>query len=224
MASVEWKERQEEYHMKEAFRMIRTNLRFCGKDRKVIAVTSCIPEEGKSTVTVSLARALQDDGAKVVVVDADLRKSGMYRQLAVRGSHSGLSEFLSGQCGLEKVMLRSEKDGIWVILSGRVPPNPTELFRTETFSQLICTLREQFDYVLLDTPPIGLVIDAAVVSESCDGILWVIKSGKIHTRTVLETRRQLERCSCPVLGAVLNKVKNDRSGYYGSKYYGEYYG
>lgn len=222
MSGVKIKKKQPGYQITEAFRTIRTNLRFCGSDKKVIAVTSCIPNEGKSSVSMRLAQTLQEDGARVILIDADLRKSAMFRQISVEKECMGLSDYLSGQCGVNDIICDTDMENFKIILSGITPPNPTELLRTEAFHRMLQKLREMYDYVLVDTPPIGLVIDAAVIAESCDGILWVVSSGQISRRLALETKTQIEKTGCPVLGAVLNKAEIDRSEYYGGKYYGKY--
>lgn len=214
---VKIKKKQAGYQTTEAFRTIKTNLRFCGRDKKVIAVTSCVPNEGKSSVSMRLAQALREDGAKVVLVDADLRKSVMFRQVLIEKGCKGLSDYLAGQCSVNDIICDTDLENFKIILCGITPPNPTELLRTEAFRKLLQKLREMYDYVLVDTPPVGLVIDAAVIAESCDGILWVISSGQISRRIALETKEQIEKSGCPVLGAVLNKTESSLSEY-------EYYG
>ena len=214
---VKIKKKQAGYQTTEAFRTIKTNLRFCGRDKKVIAVTSCVPNEGKSSVSMRLAQALREDGAKVVLVDADLRKSVMFRQVLIEKGCKGLSDYLAGQCSVNDIICDTDLENFKIILCGITPPNPTELLRTEAFRKLLQKLREMYDYVLVDTPPVGLVIDAAVIAESCDGILWVISSGQISRRIALETKEQIEKSGCPVLGAGLNKTESSLSEY-------EYYG
>lgn len=212
-----------DYQTKEAFRVIRTNLRFCGSEKKRIVVTSCVPGEGKSSVSVSLALALAEDGARVILVDADLRKSGMLRNIRCKGPARGLSDYLSGQCGLTEIICRTDRENLHLVLSGVFPPNPTELLRTDRFRRMMEQLAEEYDYVLVDTPPLGYVIDAAVIAGSCDGILWVIASREIRKGMALEIKEQIEKCGCPVLGAVLNKTEIRKTGY-GSRKYGKYYG
>ena len=214
---VKIKKKQAGYQATEAFRTIKTNLRFCGRDKKVIAVTSCVPNEGKSSVSMRLAQALREDGAKVILIDADLRKSVMFRQVMVEKGSRGLSDYLAGQCSVNDIICDTDLENFKIILCGITPPNPTELLRTEAFRKLLQKLREMYDYVLVDTPPVGLVIDAAVIAESCDGILWVISSGQISRRIALETKGQIEKSGCPLLGAVLNKTESSLSEY-------EYYG
>lgn len=214
---VKIKKKQAGYQTTEAFRTIKTNLRFCGRDKKVIAVTSCVPNEGKSSVSMRLAQALREDGAKVILIDADLRKSVMFRQVMVEKGSRGLSDYLAGQCSVNDIICDTDLENFKIILCGITPPNPTELLRTEAFRKLLQKLREMYDYVLVDTPPVGLVIDAAVIAESCDGILWVISSGQISRRIALETKEQIEKSGCPLLGAVLNKTESSLSEY-------EYYG
>lgn len=228
MSTITINEKTTAYQITEAFRTIRTNLRFCGREKKVIAVTSCVPNEGKSSVSMRLAQALTEDGSSVILVDADLRKSVMRRRFTLREHCRGLSDYLSGYCSVKEAVQKTDVNKFDVILSGVVPPNPTELLRTKRFREMLVELREQYDYVLIDTPPVGIVIDAAVIAESSDGILWVISSGQIRRRLAVAAREQIEKSGCPVLGAVLNKVDTRKTpgggmyygdGYYGGRYY-----
>lgn len=213
-----------EYGIKEAFNSLRTNLKFCGKDIKNILITSCMPDEGKTEVTIHLAKAMGEDGQKVVIVDGDLRKSVMVGQhhLEVIGEHLGLTHFLTGQAEQEDILFTTDVKGVDIVLSGHSTPNPTALLGSPAFGELMAKLRKEYDVVLLDSPPLGAVIDAAVVAPHCDGAILVIETNRISHKFAQEVKKQLGIAGCRVLGVVLNKVVADRHGYY-NRYYKGYY-
>ena len=221
-----------DYKTTEAYRTLRTNLRFSGDDIKVVLFTSAMPDEGKSTVVFNLARSLSDSGDKVLVVDADMRKSvmmGRYRAADSEGnSIYGLSHYLSGQAELDDVLYGCEQmPGAGIIFSGSSVLNATELLEKAYFAQLVEWARDNYDYVLIDCAPLGAVIDAAVVATSCDGAVIVTAQKDVSSRMVAGGRRQLETTGVTILGAVLNKVRMNRGGRYGryyAGYYNKYYG
>lgn len=212
--------------MKESLRTLRTNIQFCGDDMKVIMFTSSIPNEGKSTVTVNLARSLSESGKSVLVIDTDMRKSVLMGRLKAKATEdkqvNGLSHYLSGQKALPDVVYLTQMPRFCMIFAGPSVPNPTEILDKKYFEDLITFARKNFDYVLIDCAPIGAAIDAAVVAKYCDGAVLVMAQGASDRRMVLEAKKQLEVAGVKLLGAVLNKVKAEK-GYYG-KYYGSHYG
>lgn len=217
---------KQDYARREAFNSLRTNLQFCGVDNKVIMFTSCTPNEGKSTVTVELARSLSEDGKKVILIDADLRKSVLVGRHRIHSENEmyGLSHFLSGQKKQEDVILQTNFKNFDMIIAGPVAPNPTELLGRERFTRLLADLKEKYDVVLVDCPPLGWVIDAAVIAPNCDGAIIVVESNAISYRYLQDVKKQLEVTGVPILGAVLNKVKVQKGGYYNRYYSGHYKG
>lgn len=215
--------RQElDYSANESYKSLRTNLLFCGEDKKVIAVTSCTPNEGKSTVSLNLALSLADSGKKVLFIDADLRKSVLMGRTEVEGEEiKGLSHLLSHQETIENVICATNVPRFHIIYVGIVPPNPAELLGGKYFKRFLSAIRKVYDYVIIDTPPLGSVIDSAVIADECDGSIIVMESGVISYRFAQDVKGQLEKCNCPILGVILNKVDMSKQGYYG-KYYGKY--
>ncbi len=213
-----------EYSINEAYKTLRTNLSFCGDDVKVILFTSCTPNEGKSTVSIRLSQALAEDNKKVIVIDADLRKSVLIGRHGITGENEikGLSHYLSGQASLDDVICETNIDGMNVIFAGPVTPNPTELLGNKYFNRMIDTLRGQYDYIIIDAPPLGSVIDAAIITKVCDGAIIVIENNVISYRFAQDVKKQLEMTDCKILGAILNKVDTGKNGYY-SGYYKGYY-
>ena len=230
MQQVKLNKRELPYDVNEAMKLLRTNLQFYGKDKKVILLTSTVADEGKSTVSMNLCTSLAQLGSRVLLIDADMRKSVLASQ-ALQGAKDlpGLSYLLAARSSLEEVLLATDVQDFHLILAGRVPPNPTELLSNPRMEKLIEICRNEYDYVIVDCPPINLVVDAAIVAPMCDGIIVVVNSGSIPYRMAQNAVRQLEATGTPILGAVLNMVekKNDkyyyRKGYY-QKYYGDYYG
>lgn len=219
-------DKKDDYRTREAYKTLRTNIEFSGSDIKTIAITSCTPNEGKSSVAMELARAFAEAGKKTILVDADLRKSvlvGRYKTGAVR---HGLTHALIGRESLETVMCMTNVQNLYIIFSGPVPPNPSELLGGTKFQETIRKLREQFDYVIVDTPPLGSVIDAAVAARNCDGTILVIENNAISYRFAQRVKDQLDKSESRILGVVLNKVDMNTRGYYGhyGRYYGKYYG
>lgn len=223
MATVSIKKKGNDYSSEEAYKSLRTNLQFCGGDKKVIAFTSCTPNEGKSNVTLNLAVSLAEAGSRVLLIDADLRKSVLLARVRAEGKVRGLSHLLSGQSSLAETITKTNVPGLQILFAGPVPPNPAELLGGKMFEELVRTAREIYDYVIIDTPPLGRVIDCAVITKICDGVVMVIEAEAISYRYEQEVKEQLEKTGCPILGAVLNKVKFTRQRYYGKyRKYGMY--
>lgn len=195
-----------DYRSKEAFKTLRTNIEFSGEDTKVIFLTSTTPNEGKSTVSFELAQSFAQNGMKTLLIDADLRKSVMKSRGKKGKVKYGLTHYLSGKTTFENALCASDVDNFYMIFAGPVPPNPSELLGNERFKNMIEASRKMFDIVIVDTPPIGSVIDAAVVSKFCDGGILVIGCGDISYRYARKSKEQLELAGCKILGCVLNKV------------------
>lgn len=218
--------------IQEAFKSLRTNIQFCGADKQVILLTSCISGEGKSSTCMHLAMSLAELEKRVVLVDADLRKSVLLGKL-IRNREEivGLTHFLTGQATMDEIVYETDVENFHLICSGPYSPNPSEILSSNLFEELIETLRRSYDFVIVDTAPLGTVIDAAVVARVCDGAVLVVEAGKINYHFEQEMKEQMEKSGCPILGAILNKVDVKKAGYgygkYGkySKYgYGGYYG
>ncbi len=219
--------KEQDYTLKESLRALRTNLQFCGDDMRVLLFTSTMPDEGKSTVVMDLAQSLTDAKKRVFVIDADIRKSVLVGRLGVRTVNGeslyGLTHYLSGQKTMSDVVYATQNPRLYMVFSGPGVPNPTEILEKSYFNDLIAFGRKFFDYVLIDAPPIGATIDAAVIARSCDGAIFVTAQGQANSHMIANAKKQLEMSGVRILGAVLNKVDMHRNHYYG-KYYGKYYG
>lgn len=218
------------YARKESLRALKTNIQFCGDDIRTIVFTSALPNEGKSTVVFDLARSLTESGKKVLLIDTDMRKSVLVGRLRAKTTDGkgirGLSHYLSGQSTMSDIMYASQIPKLMVIFAGPSVPNPTEILEKKYFDELLKMGRENFDYILIDSAPIGAAIDAAVVARKCDGAVLVVGQGEVSSRLIVSVKNQLELSGVKILGAILNKVRLETSHYgkYYGKYYGSYYG
>ena len=189
----------------ETFRMIRTNLAFMseGEPIRSFLVTSAMPLEGKTTVTSNLAITLAQFGRSVLLVDSDLRRPRLHRVLGIE-NNVGLTTMLSGAATTKPAFHSTKIDGLSVLTSGPIPPNPAELLHSHSFSRVKDQLLEEFDYVLFDSPPLGAVTDAAIIASQVDGAILVVRAGSSTVHAAAGARKQLQSVSARILGAVLN--------------------
>lgn len=212
---------KQSYQSRESYKVLRTNILFCGSDIKTVLFTSATQKEGKSTVTFNLAMSLASAGKKVILVDADLRRSVLIERYKINEPINGLSSYLAGQCDLENVIVGTNIKDMDVILCGKYPKNPAELLGHENFALMMEKLRQQYDYVIVDAPPLGEVIDAAIIATHCDGSVIVTESGKISYKLLKEIKRQLVRSKSRLLGVIINKMPVPKRHGVG-KYYSSY--
>ncbi len=209
----------------EAIKTLRTNLMFSGEDIRVVAMTSFSSAEGKSTISFRTAASLAQAGKRVILLDADLRKSVLYSRLRGRGKIKGLSHCLSGMANVNETIMDTDIPGLYIMFAGTRVPNSTELLGSRNFENLVAALRKTFDYVIIDTAPLGLVIDCAVISPVIDGVLMVIDVVKNSYKLERRVKAQLEKSGAKILGVVLNRVDTrDRHGYYSKNYTYKYSG
>lgn len=228
MQTIEIRKTEElSYQANEAYKSLRTNLMFSGEDVKAVVITSCTPNEGKTSVSINLACSLAEAGKRVLYIDADMRRSVVVGRYKMGSATFGLSHYLSGQKKLEEVLNQTNLDGMNMIVAGVVPPNPSELLEGKRFADLIRAARSTYDYIIIDTPPVGSVIDSAIVARQSDGVALVVASGEISYKFAQKVKSQLEMAGSKLLGVILNKVDLSQSSQYGryyKKYYGGYYG
>ena len=206
----------------EYYNALRTNIQLSGNNLKVISITSVKPGEGKSTTSTNIAWAFARAGYKTLLIDADIRNSVMSGVFKSREKITGLTEFLSGTTDLSQGLCETNVENLFVIQAGSVSPNPTALLQSENFAIMIDTLRKYFDYIVVDTAPIGVVIDAAIITQQCDASVLVTAAGETNRRDIQKAKEQLEQTSKPFLGIVLNKLNTsvEKYGSYGA--YGNY--
>ena len=217
----------------EAYNLLRTKLQFsfAGDNRcRVIAVSSAMSGEGKSLTSVNLAYSMSQLGKKVLLVDCDMRRPSLSTKLPIKKA-PGLSNYLSGLCALDAVFqdcgIVGEEDAFKVISAGRNPPNPIELLSSDKMSQMLLALREKFDYIILDMPPVGEVSDALAVAKDTDGVLLVVRHNYCNRVMLHDAIQQFEFMEAKILGVVCNCSNKSGNGYSKKPYkqrYGKYYG
>lgn len=214
------------YGRREAINSLKTNIKFAGADVKVVAFTSCNPNEGKSTTCFDLARAFADAGSKTLLIDADMRKTVMLQRYNIDNQGQkvgGLTHYLSGQVALDNIINSTNVPNLYLTLAGPLSPNPAELMSGPLIDELISKCRKIFDMIIIDTPPLGAVIDAAILAPKCDGVVIVAEANSTSARVAIGVKKQLEMTGCKILGCVLNKVPSTGTSYrYRYRYYGEY--
>lgn len=214
-----------DFQTNEAYKSLRTNMEFCGNNVKVIAITSCVPNEGKSSVSFNLAISMAEAGKHVLFIDGDMRKSVILGRYQITKISSGLSHFLAGRRDIQDVIYSTNVKGLHIIPTGPVPPNPSELLGTARFKLVLSKFRDIYDYVIIDTPPLGSVIDSAIIAQNCDGVAIVMEARAISRKFAERVIDQVRKTGCPILGVILNKVEmGGKYGKYYGKYYGRYYG
>lgn len=206
----------------EYYNSIRANIQFSGSQIKVITLTSVQPQEGKSTTSSSLAVSFARAGYKTLLIDADTRNSVMFGSFKPDGPVKGLTDFLTGYSNLQETISRTSVKNLSMIPAGQVPPNPTALFQSENFKRMIAAVKENYDYILIDTPPIGKVVDAAIIAQECDASILVTEAGAIRARFVKKAIEQMEKSGSQFLGVILNKVDERSENYGGYGNYGSY--
>lgn len=206
----------------EAYRTLRTNIQFSGVDKalKIITITSSDAGEGKTTTICNLAITMALSGKKVILIDADLRKPRVHSKFMI-SNETGLTNILAQKKPLESVIKTASVKDLDIITSGPIPPNPSELLQSESMGNFLEDLKKKYDYILLDTPPVGMVTDAAILAAKSDGIILVVTSGKTHIDEAKRAKQLLLNVDAKILGVVLNKVNRYEKGYY-QKYYRYY--
>jgi succinoglycan biosynthesis transport protein ExoP len=212
----------------ECLRAIRTNLLFMSPEKplRTILVTSSGPQEGKTTTATSLAVTMTSSGNRVLLVDADMRRPRIHRIFGVP-NEAGLSSLILGEGNLADLVRPTDIPNLFVLPCGPVPPNPAELLHTASFRRLLADMSKEYDRVILDSPPVGVVADAVVLATQVDGCLMVLKAGRTSRDVGRQAVKQLRDVNAPLFGAVLNDLdlENQRYGQYSYYYrYGYYYG
>ena len=209
----------------EALNSICTNLSFVGRDMKKFVITSCTQDEGKSSMAMQIMANLAKRGKSVVLVDSDKRKSVMMRHFGITmdgDEVTGLAHHLAGYNSIDEIIYQTNIPGAYFVPIGRDVVNPLPLLDSKYFAQMLDELAMRFDMVLVDTPPIGLVIDAAVVAKSCDGAVLVVEFAKRRKGEVTDAVRKIQQSGSPVIGCIINRVSvktlSERN-YYKNHYY-----
>lgn len=206
----------------EAYRTLRTNILFSSIDEQIqtIMVASAISGEGKTTTVSNLAVAYAQEGKKVLLIDADFRKPSLHKVFMI-SNQLGLTSVLSNQTSIQDVVKETFVENLDVITSGPIPPNPSEMLGSLKMRTVLEQIKERYDVILFDTPPLLAVTDALIVSSMCDGVILVVNSRKVKKELVKKAKANLEHVHSRFLGVVLNNVnmskRNANNYYYGEK-------
>ncbi|MCR5797694.1 MAG: CpsD/CapB family tyrosine-protein kinase [Eubacterium sp.] len=222
------------YATEEAVNRLRININFLGDDIKKILVVSSVPNEGKSFVAMHLWHQMVKAKNKSILVDMDLRKSVIIEDygLKIEGEKKeksitrGTSDYLAGKFSLEDTIYHTDFENGDLLPNMKNVVNPSILLENRRFEEMFDKLAEQYQYVFIDSPPLGLVSDSEKIGSMCDGAILVVRSGGVSRKIVKNSASQLQRAGCPLLGVVLNRVHGSGSGYYSKRYGGKkyYYG
>lgn len=217
LGKLETRELIDDSAMNESYKTLRTNLLYTS-DLKVISLTSTVANEGKTTTAYYLAKSYAELGKKVLLMDCDLRKGSLKKFFTVKTRVSGISEYVSGQS--KDFIYQTDVDGLFVVLSGKKPPNPTELLSNPSFEKMLEALKEEFDLIIIDAPPMGIGADATIIGRNVDGVLMVVRNNFVSKKSVKKVKDDLVRTGSKVVGVVLNRIEKHQSDYY--DYYGYY--
>ena len=168
--------------MKEVYRRLRINIEFTGVENKVLMFTSCSSNDGKSTVTYNLAKMMAENGSRVLYIDADMRNSDLAKKMGFHTSQTGLSHYLAGKNSASEIIYSTNIKNLYLIPTGRFPKNPAELLSKERFATLIEGMKQTFDYVIIDPPPLGVVVDAAIIAKCADAVAMIISPNVVSRK------------------------------------------
>lgn len=219
-----------DYACSEALNTLCTNLSYCGREVRSILFTSRYGQEGKSGIAMNVMRTLAGYGKRVLLVDADLRCSTLarrYRFTYAQRENAGLAQHLAGMCELQDVVYRTNLPGAFILPAGHEVLNSMQLLASYRYGEMMDVLRDEFDIVLVDSPPAGLIVDAIEIARYCDGAVIVVEYNRGRVQDVADVAANLAKTGCKVLGAVMNGVNlksfRNRKYYYRSERYSAYY-
>mgnify|MGYP004516061923 FL=1 len=212
------------YAVEEAMNRLRINIKFCGKNTRKILLTSCMPNEGKSTVSTYLWKMLAEAGFPTVLVDVDLRKSVLMKRLQADAEKEtkGLNHYLSGLAEYDEVVYKTNIDNAYIVPCTQLLENPSPLLEDVRFRELLDKLAAEYRFVIVDTPPLGSVSDGALIASMCDGAVLVIRAGETPKAMIRQSLHEIEQSGCKLLGTVLNRAEGAGRGYGKYGKYGKY--
>ncbi len=208
----------------EAFRVLRTNIQFSSIDNpiKSIVFTSSLPSEGKTTIVTNLAITFALQEKRVLLIDGDLRKPKIHRIFKIEND-KGLTSFLSNKDDYKLYLKQTSLKNLDIMPCGIIPPNPSELLSSNFMREFIKQMSLQYDAILIDTPPIGTVTDAALLSTIVDGTVLIASSGTVEIDAIVRAKELLEQVNANIIGVVMNKIDKSNAGKYYYYYYSRYY-
>ena len=198
----------------EAYRSLRTNIQYSSFDKeyKTLVVTSANMGEGKTTVSSNLALVLSQGEKKILLIDCDMRKPSIHKRFRVTNTH-GITDLLLGKKSIDSV-INKFNNNLHIITSGKIPPNPAEMLDSKVMTKFLDAMKNEYDYIVIDTPPIQAAADAQILSTKTDGILVVVRAGESKKDIVIDSISKLKKVNANIIGTVLNGVENKNEKYY----------
>lgn len=209
-------------NISEAYRTIRTGIEFSNldKDLKVICMTSSKQNEGKTTVLSNLGVSFAKIDKKVLLIDADLRNPSISKMFDTSNSQ-GLMDILLGKRNIQDCIKKTKQENLYILTGGTIPPNPAEVLSSKKMSEFIESIKDEYDYIFIDSPPVGVVSDASIISAYSDGVIFVVGANEVDSNLAKIAKERLDGVKANIVGVILNKFKTDTNSEYYNYYYNE---
>ena len=209
-------------NISEAYRTIRTGIEFSNldKDLKIICITSSKKDEGKTTVLSNLGVSFAKIDKKVLLIDADLRNPSISKMFDTSNTQ-GLMDILLGKRNIQDCVKKTKQENLYILTGGTIPPNPAEVLSSKKMSEFIESIKDEYDYIFIDSPPVGVVSDASIISAYSDGVIFVVGANEVDSNLAKIAKERLDGVKANIVGVILNKFKTDTNSEYYNYYYNE---
>ncbi|WP_270772561.1 CpsD/CapB family tyrosine-protein kinase [Intestinibacter bartlettii] len=209
-------------NISEAYRTIRTGIEFSNldKDLKIICITSSKKDEGKTTVLSNLGVSFAKIDKKVLLIDADLRNPSISKMFDTSNTQ-GLMDILLGKRNIQDCVKKTKQENLYILTGGTIPPNPAEVLSSKKMSEFIGSIKDEYDYIFIDSPPVGVVSDASIISAYSDGVIFVVGANEVDSNLAKIAKERLDSVKANIVGVILNKFKTDTNSEYYNYYYNE---
>ena len=209
-------------NISEAYRNIRTGIEFSNldKDLKIICITSSKKDEGKTTVLSNLGVSFAKIDKKVLLIDADLRNPSISKMFDTSNAQ-GLMDILLGKRNIQDCVKKTKQENLYILTGGTIPPNPAEVLSSKKMSEFIESIKDEYDYIFIDSPPVGVVSDASIISAYSDGVIFVVGANEVDSNLAKIAKERLDNVKANIVGVILNKFKTDTNSEYYNYYYNE---
>lgn len=209
-------------NISEAYRTIRTGIEFSNldKDLKIICITSSKKDEGKTTVLSNLGVSFAKIDKKVLLIDADLRNPSISKMFDTSNTQ-GLMDILLGKRNIQDCVKKTKQENLYILTGGTIPPNPAEVLSSKKMNEFIESIKDEYDYIFIDSPPVGVVSDASIISAYSDGVIFVVGANEVDSNLAKIAKERLDSVKANIVGVILNKFKTDTNSEYYNYYYNE---
>ena len=209
-------------NISEAYRTIRTGIEFSNldKDLKIICITSSKKDEGKTTVLSNLGVSFAKIDKKVLLIDADLRNPSISKMFDTSNTQ-GIMDILLGKRNIQDCVKKTKQENLYILTGGTIPPNPAEVLSSKKMSEFIESIKDEYDYIFIDSPPVGVVSDASIISAYSDGVIFVVGANEVDSNLAKIAKERLDSVKANIVGVILNKFKIDTNSEYYNYYYNE---